>query len=458
MASSRKMLRESCDGLTIPQRLIVEDIYSEFVPLIEASLDQTKIQQLFTGVEQAITASGQNRSALGKAADVPGKVNAILNKVGSKLQDTAPVKFFDQKFEQLQAKIATKFPNLAKQTKNLGDWVKANPGKSAAAIGILTAIASLAAGPVGGAIAGQVLKGSQELLKGSKLSTAIGKGAKAAALGWLTGKAVEFIGNALTAPVESAANELGKGVVKANYSATIDEIGGEFGNRFEHFSTGELYGKAEDIAEIRDYWKEGVSAWKEGAYPISNAMFKQAAELSGKLSDPEYVQQVAATVEKAKTMKAAAEGMQSFFNAMAGVAQGAATGVSSKNESSYVQDRPLTEGQVYLMFNQINEGVLDKVKQFGKNLTTRVTADKLSKAWNSSGNPTDSDQLANFLQKQGVDAAIISQVFKKMKLPAPGTGAIKAEIQAIKNEIMKLKPAAQQKLLAALQKQAGATV
>ena len=44
-----------------------------------------------------------------------------------------------------------------------------------------------AGGPIGGAIAGQALKGAAELIKGEKVSTAIGKGVKTAAIGALAG-------------------------------------------------------------------------------------------------------------------------------------------------------------------------------------------------------------------------------------------------------------------------------
>jgi hypothetical protein len=59
----------------------------------------------------------------------------------------------------------------------MGEWAKANPGKTAAIIGVLTTLAAVAGGPAGGAIAGQILKGAAELMKGEKLSTAVGKGA-----------------------------------------------------------------------------------------------------------------------------------------------------------------------------------------------------------------------------------------------------------------------------------------
>jgi hypothetical protein len=90
------------------------------------------------------------------------EANNAINNLGKWMQNTTPVKMFDQKFEQLKGKVAGKFPKLAKSLASMGDWAKENPGKTAAIIGILTTMASLAGGPVGGAIAGQILKGSAE--------------------------------------------------------------------------------------------------------------------------------------------------------------------------------------------------------------------------------------------------------------------------------------------------------
>ena len=195
MADSREILRESCYYLTLDQRRIVEGYYRDMLPLIEASLTADQITQIFGEIEKQSIAGGQSRTVIGAGKDAIKKADEIINKAGRWLQDTTPVKAFDQKFEDLKAKVAEKFPDLAEKTAALGEWVKANPGKSAAVIGILTALASLAGGPVGGAIAGQVLRGANELLKGEKLSTAIGKGIKTAALGYLSGKAFQMLGN-----------------------------------------------------------------------------------------------------------------------------------------------------------------------------------------------------------------------------------------------------------------------
>jgi hypothetical protein len=98
MRSSRQILAESVSGLNTEQRRIVEGVYGELRPLIEASLTADQITRLFGEVEKTATAAGGNRTALGKAADVPKKANEIINNVGKWLQDTTPVKMANQKF------------------------------------------------------------------------------------------------------------------------------------------------------------------------------------------------------------------------------------------------------------------------------------------------------------------------------------------------------------------------
>jgi len=473
--SGRNLLAESCDGLTDHQRFIVEGIYNDLSPLIEASLATQQIQQLFGEIEKAATAGGDNRTGLGLGVDVAKEANNAINNLGKWMQNTTPVKMFDQKFEQLKGKVAGKFPKLAKSLASMGDWAKENPGKTAAIIGILTTMASLAGGPVGGAIAGQILKGSAELLKGEKLSTAIGKGAKAAAFGWLTGKAVDFIGHALTAPAIEQANAMGKDIVTANYKATIDEIGGEFGDRFGTFATGELYGKAADVADIRDVWKDAVGAWKAGAYDQAEQGFRTVQDMTEKLADPQYLDAIAATVDKAQMMKQGAEEMSRFFGKMADVAQGAGTAATgnSKKESVYRQTRPLSEGQVYVLFNrveQLNEGPMDWIKDkagkaadwLGKkatNLTTVITADKLNSAWEDADSPTDSEELSKFLATQGVSDQIIKQTFQSMNIDS-GTSAADPKKAAtlyaqLKTDVQKLDKKSQKRIMAYLQKQLG---
>jgi hypothetical protein len=153
-----------------------------------------------------------------------------------------------------------------------------------------------------------------------------------------------------------------------------------------------------------------------------------------------------------------------------------------KGESRSLSGRRLSEGQVYMVFNRVcarndlllSEGVLregpfDAIKGFakgeidnakgmigmgkdlagkgwdwmktkGKNLTTKVTADKLNSAWKSAGSPMDSNAIADLLKAQGVADTVISSVYSQLKLPAPGAAdqAGTVDIETVKQMIAKL--------------------
>jgi len=474
LRQSKTILRESCESLDQDQKRIVEGIYNEMLPLIEASLSADQIQQLFGEVEKSVTAGGSNRTMLGKGVDVAKKADEMVNKVGRWLQDTTPVKMFDQKFEKLKHDINTKFPDskFLDAISQMGIWAKENPGKTAAIIGVLTTIASLAGGPVGGAIAGQVLRGSLELLKGEKLSTAVGKGLKTAAYGWLTGKAVELVGDALSTPIKTVASKFNPNVASADYTRTIEEINGQFGDRFGTFTTGKLYGRLEDVQGAEGFFDDAVSAWKAGDYHQSALNFDAMNNAIAKMADPEYLAQIASDSAKAEQWANAAKGVQSFASGMAKAAQGAVTaamsndkGKPAKKESTEYQTKKLSEGQVYLVFKRLDEGPMDMLGKaanwVGKkatNLTTKVTADKLNSAWQKAGSPMDSEELAKFLKSQGIDDAIISQTYKAMKIPGPGGGGTTggATLYAqVKADLEKVDKKGKRRLMAYLQKQLG---
>lgn len=474
LAESRVLLSESCVGLDKQQKQIVEGIYKEFLPLIEASLSPQQVTQVFGAVEKAATDAGSNRTMIGQGVDTVKKANEIIDNAGKWLQNTKPVQAFDQKFEQLKNKINTKFPDskLLDGISHMGIWAKENPGKTAAIIGILTAIAGLAAGPVGGAIAGQVLRGSVELLKGEKLSTAIGKGIKTAALGFISAKAFELIGSAISGGFKAAADATFPGAVKMDYSRIINEIGGEFGDRFANFELKGLYGQPGDVKDIVGAANEAANAWKAGDYDLAKELWRQAKDAAEVIASPEYVAELTADQEKRNMILSGAKGAVELFNVLGSVSQGAAaaSGMQPKKESIVYQSRPLSEGQVYLVFNSVlSEGIWDKVKAgagavaqkvatTGHNLTTKVTADKLNSAWTKAGSPTDTDELAKFLQSQGIDDAVIAQVYKTMKLPPPGQGGASGTGSAysqVKQSLSGLDKKSKRRLQQYLQKQLG---
>jgi hypothetical protein len=163
----------------------------------------------------------------------------------------------------------------------------------------------------------------------------------------------------------------------------------------------------------------------------------------------------------------------------------------SKFDSVIRTGKKLSEGQIYLVFNRIVtrndylltegrlvEGPMDWLKTKAKNLTTKVTADKLNSAWQKAGSPTDSEQLKKFLIDQGVATEVVDKVYATLKLPAagadsaaapgadPAAGAAPATpalnpkqaetlYAKVKKEILTLDKKRQKQMTAYLQKQLG---
>jgi hypothetical protein len=246
LAKSKNILRESCEGLTLEQKRVVENVYWHFLPLIEASIDPSNIPKIFKAIEDHpenktaagkaaahAASAGKHVASAGKeAAEVVKQVNEILNQAGRWLQQTAPVNYFDDKFEDLKSKIVktlgSKDSKIVQQVQNLGEIAKKNPGKTAVVIGVLTVLAGLGGGPVAGMIAGQVLRGTIGLVKGEKLSAVIGKGAKFAAIGGIAGEITNALGNVVDSDIKvtepSVEGGLSKVEVETNSESIRDQL------------------------------------------------------------------------------------------------------------------------------------------------------------------------------------------------------------------------------------------
>lgn len=438
MQGSRNILRESCDGLTTEQRYIVEGIFNEFKPLFEASLTADQIKGIFQQLEKQSVEGGQNRTVVGAGVDVAKKANEVINNVGKWLQNTAPVQAMDQKFEKLKNDINKKFPDskLLDGISELGIWMKENPGKSAAVIGVLTALASLAGGPVGGAIAGQVLRGAAELIKGEKLSTAVGKGIKTAALGYLSGKAFELLGNWMAGFREQSipfgAEDAGLEQVSWGATKTLRAPGMEWTQTTQGFN-----------ALVRPEEAEAIRTAMAGIKSGDSTAFDSLLAVAREVNSKDYKQALDGVVQGAWKAAKDNDSLLQFINtAKEGLQAGAQGAVAAstgteKKESYYVQTRPLSEGQVYMLFNRVltEAGFLDKIKAgagraagavakgaawAGKQATEKVTSAKLLAAWKLEGSPTDSEQLKQFLLNYGgIDAATVDKVYADMKIAAP---------------------------------------
>lgn len=399
-----------------------------------------QIQDLFGEVEKSATAAGGNRTMLGKGVDVAKKADETINKIGKWMQNTTPVQAFDQKFEDLKGKVSEKFPDLAKNLTAMGQWAKDNPGKTAAIIGVLTTIAGLAGGPVGGAIAGQVLRGATELLKGEKLSTAIGKGIKTAAYGAIAGWLLDGLGDWLEGiRADAVPYDKVPGLVKIevglskSFSAggmsiknTVhnvfvpEDLAGTMMGTINNARGGDVQAFNDLLGFVRGFSVKDYLEGKNLIDAASKALAQQNDTFLQTMTAANDV--IRSAAQGAIAGKLGADQVKVDGEPVKG------DGKEAKKESwernYYVQTRPLTEGQVGYMFKtvqQLNEGPMDWIKKKAGNLTTKVTADKLMGAWKKAGSPTDSNEVAEFLKGQGVVDDVVVQVYQTMKLPAPGT-------------------------------------
>jgi len=135
------------------------------------------------------------KQAAGGAISGIKSANDAVNQLGTMAQNTKPVQDFDNKFEALKQKIASKLPPKAVETiTQYGEWAKKNPVKQSLILGAVGAIATLAMGPgllAGGGV-GLILGAANKLLKGEKLSSAVGGAIKSAAVGGALGALSHF--------------------------------------------------------------------------------------------------------------------------------------------------------------------------------------------------------------------------------------------------------------------------
>ena len=233
---SEQILAEGWQDLNEAQRIYVGKWEKDVWPLVEglnklleADLDPKQIDKIFGDAEQVAIDSGNNKTALGKAGSVVGdqatKLTDQINKLADAAQQSGPIKNFDAQFEKLKAQLKKKLQGNPAGQKILtmvdgyGEFAKGNPAKAAFIIGAMTSVLAFASGGiVSGAAIGFFLKLANNTLKGDKLSTAVAKGVKGAAIGALAGALGDAMGDA-------EASELIPGVdadEAAEVSSTMD--------------------------------------------------------------------------------------------------------------------------------------------------------------------------------------------------------------------------------------------
>jgi hypothetical protein len=324
-------------------------------------------------------------------------------------------------------------------------------------IGTLTAIAALTTGPAGGAVAGQVLRAAVELLKGEKLSTAVGKGLKTAAFGYLTGSVLDSIGEwfrTWTLNMVQYAPEIRQ--AKFGWSQTISwQVPGYSETRTQIQSIDAYFrnADADQLSQlVKTFNSTNDASVKDQAFNAFRKIFAKAREegyFEGALADDNAARLLAIANDKAyqntvKLTKGIAAAAQGAVQAAAGATKTATAAATAPaptvptaapaagTATNQVRERytRLTNKEIREIFaiagGQITEGpVLDKLKSFGTKLTTKqIDTAALLNHWKYAKSPTDSGLIAKILRSNNVSDNVIKDIFDEMniEIDTPASG------------------------------------
>ena len=415
--------------------------------LKEAQLTADQIDSIFTSVERGLTDAGSNRTMLGKGKDAMTAVNKAWEDLKTKIQDSGPIKNVDTAYDSAVAKIEKGLGGpdnaVSKMIMSYRKFAKEHPIAQGFIYSALIAAAGISGAGLGGAAVLALLKMTDKLLQGEKFSSAAYSGAKTGAMAYGASKLGDYLKGKPEGDVDPAAATQAAGAIK--------------GARGLADEAARIFKEKVAAGEINDY-----NSYQQGMQDALDQALKNAG---GQMSFQS--QQTAQMILRSKLDAVAAQAAGGQFSGsgpekVAAVIQGLggtvdsdrmATAINAANtlrkasrgESVVYTKRTLSEGQIYMIINRVciqNEIMLEEgyvvegpmdalkglagkavgaAKTFGKNLTTKITADKLKTAWQKAGSPTDSDEVYKILQAQGVADDVIGKVYTDLKLPAAGT-------------------------------------
>ena len=541
--------------------------------LKEAALTADQIQSLFAEIEKGATEAGGNRTALGKGKDAVTAVNKAWEDLKTKIQNSGPIKGFDQKVSDALSKVGMGAADpefngqVNKWVQKYRDFAKKHPVAQGAIYATIIALAGITGAGVAGAAALGLLKMADKLLQGERFSSAAYSGAKTGAMAYGASKLGDYIKGKPEGgdgAVPSGDMQQGLAADQAFQDRILNKFPPDKGYTFSSSGdslqvfdangvkvfTGDIPLKTMDMKTFADLTNNGQMATPgiSSGSISSDAMagvadtekgfdaMAKARDLRSALRAPDGALDAAGSAASGAGEVAKGAGAEMFkglaSDSMADatikrIADSIAAGQLSTSDLQHLQasqgfianalsnadpakeaaltahynlldkmlraaneipvnssiirtGKALSEGQVYMIFNRVCarndqmlsegkliEGPMDwikdkagqaagavagKAKQIGKNLTTKVTADKLNSAWQKAGSPMDSEELKAFLGKQGVSPEVIDNVYKNLKIPAAAApGAI--DIEQVKQMIASLPVDRKARLLKYLTKQ-----
>jgi hypothetical protein len=387
--------------------------------LAEAQLTADQIQKLFQEIETTGTASGSNRTLLGKGMDAAGAVKKAYDDLVSKVQNSGPVKNVDALYDQAAEKLKQSTggdDGVMKYVQKYRDFAKAHPIAQSLIYSALIAAAGITGAGAGGAVALGLFKMVDKLLQGEKFSTAVGKGAATGAMAYGASKLGDLV-KGQPNPIDA---KMASGLPN---NIPLDPL----------TPRQEVYQTA--LKAVRDTIASGKTDSMSLRDAAASAVEKFGTNVGGKV----HLQTLDILVDKA-VMVGQVQLTREHIDRDTTIMTWALNESLGKPRGGI----HLTEAGVKLLFTTIvtEAGMWDKVKgaagaaanklaTVGKNLTTKVTADKLMTAWKNAGSPTDSNKIMQLLQTDfKINPEVIKQATEKVGIPSAALPAIPAPAAA----------------------------
>ena len=409
--------------------------------IIEAQLTPDQISQLFTDVEQGATAAGGNRTVVGKGKDAAGAVNKAWTELKSKIQDSAPIKNIDAMYDQAAEKLKQATggdEGIDKYVQKYRAFAKKHPMAQSFIYAALIGAAGISGAGAGGAAALGLFKLTDKLLQGEKFSSAAYSGAKTGVAAYGASKLADYvkgkIGGDASAPDTTAGDTATADTgTRAQTGTSSDTTAGT--QNAPTVPTVSFAGGGGVDYNLVDLKRAAVAAAKESGKEaqsvtdaIVDAMTKQA-ERAGTAPSFQVADEIRLYVDSGITLGKGPFAVLKNLKVAAGESIDFKP-IQIETIIEWCDATPavvLTEGPLDAI-KKAGSAIANKAKTVGKNITTKVTADKLNKAWAKAGKPTDSDAIANILRQQGVSDQVLAPVYKQLgaKLPAAAPKAAPA--------------------------------
>jgi len=358
--------------------------------LKEAALSQDQITQLFQQIEQNAAATGSNRTAIGKGKDAAGAVARAWNDLKTQVQNSKPIKNVDKKYDSVIAKIESGLGGpdnaLTKVIQKYRTFAKKHPIAQGFVYATLIAAAGISGAGLGAAATLGLLKTADKLLQGETFSSAVYQGSKTGALAYGAGKISDY------------ASSNGQSNIQSNIQSSVPDA-------------------------------SSPTPALTPTYPEELASLSHAAD-----------------IKAANEYLAADDKERQEIRYITGLTDQQLKNIAKQHPLSdsiipswQVRSKKLTEAQIGQLFYVltstpllINEGPMDavksaigkgasKLKTVGRNLTNKITTDKLMSAWKAAGKPTQDTAIVNMLRGAGISSEAIASAFEAIKLAPPGS-------------------------------------